>query len=121
MLFIGGVNASFEQALHLDRFDPETLAWAPQSITGAPHYGDYQPAFVWDGKRQRYLSICGQSDTVHCRVSQLVLPADGPATWQLLAVDGDVPGGRSGHFFVYDEVTDRVIVFAGDNDGHIIG
>jgi hypothetical protein len=116
LIFVGGVTAAFDADYHLDRFEyaPDKLTWRPMAATPTPAFGDYQPGFVFDSKRGRYLTFCGQSADFHCRVRRLELNlTTGAGSWTDEPVTGPVPPGRSGHFFAYDEETDRVIVFGG--------
>ena len=89
----------------------ETAVWRP-----APHAerapGSYTGAFVHDPRRDRWLSLCGVDARlmgVHCAVHEY-RPGTG---WQRVIVDGDVPPGRFGFHYAYDEETDRVIVVGG--------
>ncbi len=118
LLFLGGVDRNFQPVNHLERFDPATLTWTAVQAMGAPAFGDYQPGVVFDSKRGRFLSVCGQSVMPHCKVTALTVPSDGPARWDPVAVaSGDQPAGRAGHFYAYDAQNDRVVIFAGMSNG----
>lgn len=118
LLFLGGVDRNFSPTPHLERFDPVALTWTAVQAQGAPAYGDYQPGVVFDSKRSRFLSVCGQAAMPHCKVTALTVPADGPARWDTVMVaSGPSPAGRAGHFFTYDAPNDRVIIFAGMSNG----
>ncbi len=119
VLFFGGVTGTFDAVPHLDRFEyaPDKLSWSAVVATGASTVGDYQPGFVFDSKRNRYLSFCGQSTGFHCAVRRLELNGTA-AAWVDEPVTGTQPIGRSGHFFAYDATTDRVIVFGGMRSGN---
>ena len=118
LLFLGGMDRNFSLPPHLERFDPATLTWTALQAQGAPAFGDYQAGVVYDSKRSRFLSVCGQSAMVHCKVTSLTEPGGGAPRWDNVAVaSGPSPAGRAGHFFTYDAPNDRVIIFAGMSNG----
>jgi len=113
-LFVGGIDRSFQPLQHLEKFDPDTRTWTPLTAENAGPYGDYQPGLVFDSKRGRFLSVCGQSMTPHCNVTSLTVPASGNPRWDPVAVEaGPKPAGRAGHYYAYDAPNDRVVIFAG--------
>ena len=77
--------------------------------TGA--LGSYTGALVYDARRERWLSVCGVDASIglHCQVHAFTREAG----WQRLTTSLGRPGGRYGFHYVYDEATDRVIVFGG--------
>jgi hypothetical protein len=77
--------------------------------TGA--LGSYTGSLVYDVRRERWLSVCGVDAFVglHCQVHAYT-EAEG---WQRLTTSLERPRGRYGFHYVYDEATDRVIVFGG--------
>ncbi len=121
-LYFGGVDVSTGAAtpyvlerLSLDGSGP---AWSDASASTTGGRGEYQPAFFFDAKRDRFLSLCGVSDAVgyHCQVRELVNGA-----WNTVATEGTAPGGRNGHAWAYDAQTDRVVLFGGDIQGTTLG
>ncbi len=113
-LFLGGVDRNFQPLQHLEKLDTETLTWTSLQAQGAPQYGDYQPGVVFDSKRNRFLSVCGQSQMLHCNVMSLTVPGDAPPRWEAVTVEaGPRPAGRAGHYYAYDAPNDRVVIFAG--------
>lgn len=73
--------------------------------------GSYTGALVYDARRERWLSVCGVDAFVgvHCQVHAFTEEAG----WQRLTTSLERPGGRYGFHYVYDQATDRVIVFGG--------
>lgn len=82
--------------------------------------GDYQPSFVYDAPRDRFVTACGANATwgMHCRV-RIIDPSSGAVSEPELAGPG--PEGRGGQFWVHDEAEDRLIVFSGFRSGGISG
>lgn len=82
--------------------------------------GDYQPSFVYDAPRDRFVTACGANIEwgMHCRV-RVIDPATGIVSDP--EIDGAPPEGRNGQFWVHDEAEQRIIVFSGFRDGGVAG
>lgn len=124
VLYLGGLNEALSDTPYsLKRFAyaPEELRWTDERLESGEGMGDYQPGFVYDSKRERYLSLCGASYThgYHCRVRSYTPGATG-GRWEDVEVAEPGPEGRNGHFFAYDPETDRVLVFAGNGETRIL-
>ena len=120
VLYNGGIDASNSAHYGLSRFNGSltapTFSDEPISSGQTAEAGSYTGAFVYDAKRDRYLSVCGAGDLpgVNCNVWSYAAAAGG-GTWSLLVpstTDGPTP--RYGFFYGYDAETDRVIVAFGD-------
>lgn len=122
VLFLGGVNERFEAPFHLDRlaYAPDALAWSTQTADGPSEFSDYQPGFVFDRKRGRYISFCGHAPDFHCRVRSLTVDGAATGAWSDVSVSGPSPVGRTGMYFVLDEETDRIVLFGGMTTGEAI-
>lgn len=98
----------------LHRVDTSTrgLSFVEPPVSG-PSYGDYQPSFFHHPRTGLLYAVCGLNDQVgaHCEVSAYD-PAAG--TFRAVPVTGPAPVGRNGHFWAYDENSDRLIVFSGE-------
>jgi hypothetical protein len=98
---VGGATASFTEI---------------QGQMGIP-LGDYQPSFVYDAPRERFVTACGANTAwgLHCRIRSFDPEA---VSWtELKPALTEVPAGRNGHFFVHDVETERLILFGGDKGG----
>lgn len=77
------------------------VSFTTLTAASAPATGTYQPAFLYDAPRDRYLAVGGQgAAAIHADVS-----AYDPSsmTWSSVAVSSlDVPSGRTGFFWVQD-------------------
>lgn len=98
----------------LHRIDTSTagLTFTEPPLQG-PSYGDYHPSFFHHPRTQKLYAVCGLNDQVgaHCDVSAYDPEAE---TFTTVAVTGPAPIGRNGHFWAYDERTDRLIIFSGE-------
>lgn len=117
VLFFGGTtptdNGSIVTSPSLYRLAYDDTALTPTKIDiGADAPGSYTGAFVYDTKRQRWLSLCGATTTgLNCTIHSYT-PAAG---FVELTATSPGPKGRYGFHYAYDEATDRVILFGGQN------
>lgn len=117
VLFFGGTlptdNGSIDTPPSLYRLAYDDSTVVPTKIdVGAEAPGSYTGAFVYDSKRQRWLSICGATSTeLNCNIHSYT-PAAG---FVQLAATSPGPAGRYGFHYAYDEATDRVILFGGQD------
>jgi hypothetical protein len=121
-LYLGGLADDHSIPPQLSRFSyaPDQLSWADELVAVGTVKPDYQPGLVYDSQRQRFLSVCGVNNGgYHCAV-RAYTPGSAGGTWEDLDVAAGPPG-RNGHFFAYDEATDRVILFGGDRRSGTLG
>ncbi len=117
VLFFGGTtptgNGSVDTQPSLYRLTYDDTTLTPTKIDiGADAPGSYTGAFVYDSKRQRWLSLCGASSTgLNCKIHSYT-PAAG---FVELTATSPGPKGRYGFHYAYDEATDRVILFGGQD------
>jgi hypothetical protein len=78
--------------------------------------GLYQPGFFRHPSSGRNFSLCGDSTPARpgCDVLTLTKVDAGLFRWAKVGVDGLVPQGRAGFAYTCDSVTDRAVVFGGD-------
>lgn len=91
--------------------DKTSLRHAEVAPLGAAP-GSYTGAFVYDSKRQRWLSLCGADSKafeMSCRVDAFTEGAG----FRPIVTTGKEPDGRYGFHYAYDEETDRVVLFGG--------
>lgn len=119
-LYLGGLGRNGDNFLlpfslaHLD-YSGAQPEWVTLTPTGAPGAGVYQPAFVYDAPRDRYISACGMgANGVHCDVSVYDLSSN---AFSQIQAEGTPPSGRMGFFWVHDEERERIIIFSGDQGG----
>jgi Galactose oxidase, central domain len=118
VLFFGGTTPTEDRSidthpsLYRLAYDDTTLTPTKIDI-GADAPASYTGALVYDSKRQRWLSLCGASSTtgLNCTIHAYA-PTAG-----FVEVMSTSPGpkGRYGFHYAYDEATDRVILFGGQN------
>ncbi len=122
-LFLGGMqqDRSIPPVFARVTYGAQQVKWADEKVAQGTVQPDYQPGLVYDSRRKRYLSLCGLNKDMgsHCDVRSYT-PGTAGGTWEALAI-GDGPRGRNGHYFAYDEETDRVILFGGDDRGLTLG
>lgn len=98
----------------LHRVDTSTagLSFTEPSVRGRA-YGDYHPSFFHHPRTNKLYAVCGLNDQVgaHCDVSAYDPVAE---TFTAVTVTGPAPIGRNGHFWAYDQATDRLIIFSGE-------
>ncbi len=122
MLRYGGLNSgelagTRDTPFELLSIDTSTsgLVFADAPVEPVQAIGDYQPAFFFHPRTGKFYATCGINDGegAHSRVRSY-----DPAThrWEEEVVEGDVPPGRTGQFWAYDEPTDRLIVFSGEGN-----
>jgi hypothetical protein len=118
VLFFGGAaptpNGSIDTPPSLYRFDYDAERITPTKVEDLGDVlGSYTGSLVYDSKRKRWLSVCGLSSTVgmHCRVHAYTRETGFTA----VTVSGRAPRGRYGFHYAYDEATDRVIIFGGQD------
>lgn len=97
----------------------DSALWTTLTPTSPPSSGSYQPAFFFDEPRRRFLAVGGQDlDGSHMKIAAYKATEN---TWESLPVaDGTQPSGRSGFFWVHDPVTERLIVFSGDQGSNTV-
>ncbi len=91
-------------------FDAARLtATKVEPLGAAP--GSYTGSLMYDGKRRRWLSVCGVDSATgaNCNVDAFT-PERG---FERVTTAGKAPKGRWGFHYAYDEASDRVIVFGG--------
>jgi len=120
--YYGGLTQESDTPYSLMNFDyaPDALSWAPVPADTSNTHGDYQPAFILDAPRQRFLTLCGVNTTVgyHCGINAFHGSETAPGGWlSVRPADGPAPTGRNGIFYVHDEETERFIMFSGDQGG----
>ena len=88
----------------------DSAAWS-DAADASRSTPSYTGAFVYDSKRQRWLSICGMDTDrgVHCQVDAYTTKGG----WAAVATAGKAPRGRSGFHYAYDQEADRVVLFGG--------
>ncbi|MEM1034989.1 MAG: hypothetical protein AAGN82_31905 [Myxococcota bacterium] len=120
-------NTTPSSLFRLDGLDGSGAAFSEVALdhAGGDAVGDYQPSFVFDAPRGRFVTACGANTAWgdHCRV-RVIDPATGAVTEA--EVDGPRPEGRSGQFWIHDEAEARLIIFggyagAGATDGTFFG
>jgi hypothetical protein len=116
VLFFGGASTKESGGLDtppsLYRLDFDEARVTPTKKTNLGDVpGSYTGSFVFDSKRGRFLSLCGQDAKTgfNCSVDAYT-EAGGFAH---LAPTGEPPAGRNGFHYAYDEATDRVVLFGG--------
>jgi len=78
----------------------------------APAGGDYQPSFFYHPPSEAFYGACGANDFgARCDVVRYD-PASN--AWENVLTEGLEPPSRNGHFWAYDDSTDRLIVFSGE-------
>jgi hypothetical protein len=111
-----GENFILPFTLSKVQIGPDSLRFTAVNPTGAPATGDYQPAFFYDAPRGRLIAVGGQGVSGFHMDVKAFDPAS--EAWASVAVAaGDAPTGRNGFFWVYDDVTERFVVFSGEQGG----
>jgi hypothetical protein len=107
-------NGSLSTPPSMFRFDYDESAITPREVEPLGDVGgSYTGSLMYDPKRERWLSVCGVDTAtgLHCRVHAFA-PDGGFA---VVRTDGKAPRGRYGFHYAYDEETDRVVVFGGQD------
>jgi hypothetical protein len=113
-LMLGGANARLQAELGADRLDVvgSTSTWTRLPLTRGVGALDTQlGSLIHDAPRDRYLSVCGVADDVHCQIAEYDLDQ---GTFEVLApAQGPAPSGRYGFFAAHDVENHRVVLFSG--------
>ncbi len=106
-----GDDGGLETPASFQAIDTSTGGARFEALPSMGALGSYTGALVYDARRERWLSVCGVDAFVgvHCQVHAFTEEGG----WQRLSTSLERPGGRYGFHYVYDEATDRVIVFGG--------
>lgn len=104
-------NGALETPPSFGAIDASASGASLETLPSTGALGSYTGSLVYDTRRERWLSVCGVDAGVgpHCQVHAFT--AEG--RWQRINSSLERPSGRYGFHYVYDEATDRVIVFAG--------
>lgn len=99
--------------LHTVETSTAGLRFTDVDPAGAPSHGDYQPSFFFHPPTGLFYAACGvnEDEGAHCDLS-IFDPRE--RAWASWPTQGEAPEGRNGHFWAYDPVTDRLVVFAGE-------
>jgi hypothetical protein len=113
-LMLGGANARLQAELGADRLDVvgSTSTWTRLPLTRGVGALDTQlGSLIHDAPRDRYLSVCGVADDVHCQIAEYDLSH---GTFEVLTpTEGPAPSGRYGFFTAHDVENHRLVVFSG--------
>ena len=121
-LLIGGERYTGQYEMLGDTWQLEaghSPGWAPVAVNGdLPGAGLADHAAVFDPVRDRVVVFGGQTAVTPLSPRVLsnqiwALELSGGPTWRNISAGGQPPVARSGHSAIYDEVGDRIIIFAG--------
>jgi len=95
-----------------------TPVWSQSSVTNPQPR--IQHTAVYNSQSNRLIAFGGDfaffgTDQNDTRILSNASGTLSPSTWSTFSIPGSLPGIRTGHSAVYDDVNDRMIVFAGTN------
>lgn len=115
----GGIDATNDtpSLLRVLDYSGATPVWSEVDSQGTLAPGSYTGALIHDARRERWLSVCGasQSAGLNCRVTAFTEEVG----WESLSVDAEAgrPRGRYGFAYAFDEENDRIVIFGGQDGG----
>lgn len=72
-------------------------------------------SLAFDLKTNSFVTACGVSDEVTCRVLRIIPSLSKQIGWQLIEADGPQPDARYGFAYAYDQVHSRMVIASGQN------